>query len=221
MLKRCVSRIASLYVGASAWLVLTAQDVFAARGADPTHGAGDVVDLHAEGHPTGGGLPQLDTSTFPSQLFWLFVSFGIMYMIFSRRTLPEISGVLENRQNHIQGDLETAERLKGDAQKAQQTYEASLQNARDAASKALNDAQDAVKAKADKQAEAFREKLEQEVREMEKRLAGAKQSAMDDMNTIAAEIASEAAKRIVGINPDIEQAKTVVKSLNGSNAKAA
>src|SRR5690606_28063422 len=106
-MKRCVSRIASLYAGATVSLVLTAQDVFAARGVDVSHGAGDIVDLHAEGHPTGGGLPQLDVSTFPSQLFWLFVSFGIMYMIFSRRTLPEISGVLENRQSHIQGDLET------------------------------------------------------------------------------------------------------------------
>lgn len=224
MQKRCVNRIACISLaGACVFLAVAGgDDVLAATThAEMAHSAGNVAGMHEEGHPSGGGLPQLDATTFVSQLFWLLVSFTIMYMIFSRRSLPEISGVLENRKNHIQGDLETAERLKGEAQKAQQTYEASLQNARDMASRAMHDAQEAIKANANKQTEAFRKKLDNEINAMDKRLASAKQSAMDDMTTVAAEIASEAAKRIVGINPDIEDAKTVVKSLNGHNAKAA
>ena len=41
------------------------------------------------------------------------------------------------------------------------------------------------------------------------------------MNIIAAEIASAAAERIVGIATDISQAQTVVQSLNRKMSKAA
>ncbi len=178
-----------------------------------THGGG-----HGESTP---GLPQLDTATYPGQLFWLAVTFGILYLIFSKKSLPEISNVLENRQQHIQSDLETAERLRSDAERAQHTYEASLEKARAESAKALQEANDRIKAKADKQSDAFRKKSESDIQSLEKRLAKEKESVMDDMNTIAAEIASEAAKKIVGMKTDIEEAKTVVKALNAPKAKAA
>lgn len=176
----------------------------------------------AAGEHEGGGLPQLDASTFPSQLFWLAITFAILYLIFSRKSLPEISGVIENRKSHVESDLETAEKLKGEAEKAQHTYEASLQKARADAAGAMADVQEKIKAKSEEQVEAFRATSDKQVKALEKSLKTAKESAMDDMNTVAAEIASEAAKKIVGINADPEHAKTVVESLNGgANAKAA
>ena len=45
-------------------------------------------------------------------------------------------------------------------------------------------------------------------------LNDSKHQAMDDMNNIAAEIASAAAEKIVGLSTDLNQAKTVVQSLN-------
>lgn len=198
------------------------EDAFAAGSGD-AHGTAEGG--HAVGHDAGhaessGGLPQLDTSTYPSQLFWLAITFGILYFIFSKRSLPQISNVLENRQAHIQSDLETAEKLRADAEKAQEAYETSLETARTNSAKAMQEANAAIKAKADKQNEAFRKKSEKEIVELEKRLVKAKEEAMDEMNTIAAEVASAAAKKIVGIHPDIEQAKTVVKALNDGSTKA-
>ena len=78
-----------------------------------------------------------------------------------------------------------------------------------------------MKAKAEKQSQQFREKADKDIQELETRLQKAKEAAMDDMNTIAAEVAREAAKKIVGIQADLEDAKTLVKSLSGLNAKAA
>ncbi len=190
--------------------------VNAAFGADPAHG-GDASSHEAP----SSGLPQLDASTFPSQLFWLLVTFVILYAVFSKKSLPEISNVIENRQDHIQNELETADGLKSEAEAAQQAYEESLDNARTLATKALHDAQNKIKTKAEKQSNDFREKTDKDMQALEKRLVKAKTDAMDDMNMIAAEIASEAAQKIVGINPDIEQAKTAVKAINGTKAKAA
>lgn len=242
-----MKRFNTLCIGIAAWSVASIQTAFAETEAhDAVHAVEHAVEdmaVHAEeaveaaahavaeaAHHGGGhghegssaGLPQLDASTFPSQLFWLCVAFAILYFIFSKKSLPEISGVLENRQNHIQSDLETAEKLKSDAEAAHDTYEKGLQSARDEAAKTLNDVQEKIKAKAEKQADTFRQKTEKEILALEEKLFAAKENALDDMNTIAAEIASEAAKKIVGINPDIEQAKTVVKALNGNTkAKAA
>jgi len=194
-----------------------------AHGGDATVDAHGAADAHGGGHgESSAGLPQLDVSTFPGQLFWLAVTFGILFFIFSKKSLPEISSVLENRQQHIQSDLETAGKLRTDAEKAQQTYEAGLEKARTDAAKAVQEVNDKIKAKAEKQNEAFRKKSEEDIQGLEKRLAKAKEDAMDDMNTIAAEVASAAAKKIVGIHPDVEQAKAVVKSINVTKkAKAA
>ena len=61
-----------------------------------------------------GGLPQLDISTWPSQLFWLMVTFLIGYVIISRLVTPSISSVLENRSNKISSDIETAKEAQQD-----------------------------------------------------------------------------------------------------------
>ncbi len=232
-MKHCLYLISTFSAGFFCWAVFAVSTAFGADAghhgeasygdashADAAHGAAaHAVDGH---HDAGGsGLPQLDASTFPSQLFWLVVAFAVLYMIFSKKSLPDISNVLENRQNHIQSDLESAEKLKEEAEEAQHTYEKCLEDARSKSTKALQDVQDKMKEKAEKQNEAFREKADKDIQDLEKRLVKVKEDAMDDMNTIAAEVASEAAKKIVGINADIEQAKTVVKALNGTNAKAA
>lgn len=221
-MNRVCHYIAGFFLLAAAYTLLDASGIeaFAAAEAEPGHEG--VGTAHGDGHgESSAGLPQLDVSTYPSQLFWLAVTFGILYFIFSKKSLPEISNVLENRQQHIQSDLATAENLRNDAEKAQEAYEASLDAARAESAKALNEANARIKEKAEKQNDAFRKKSEADIHELEKRLNEAKEEAMDDMNTIAAEVASAAAEKIVGINPDIEHAKTVVRSLSGTNAKAA
>lgn len=191
------------------WAVFAVNTAFGAK----PHGDG-----HGDGHheASSSGLPQLDATTFPSQLFWLAVTFVLLYLIFSKKSLPEISGVLENRQQHIEDDLESAEKLKEEAEQAQRAYEESLTDAKEQATKALHDVQEKMKAKAEKQNNDFRAKAEKDIQGLEDRLNKAKEAAMDDMNTIAAEIASEAAKKIVGIDPDLEQAKTVVKAIKAA-----
>lgn len=227
-MKKCLYISSAFSAAFFCWAVFTVNTALGADALhdgegypDLTHGAGDLVDLNTHHDAGGGGLPQLDVSTYPSQLFWLAIAFALMYFIFSRKSLPEISSVLENRQQHIESDLSHADSLKKDAEKAQLAYESSLVEARAKAHEAMHDAQETIQAKADKQSEEFRARVEQDIQALERSLQKAKEAAMDDMNTIAAEVASEAAKKIVGINPDIEQAKTVVKSLNTPDTKAA
>ena len=65
--------------------------------------------VHAAEH--GGGLPQLDALTFPSQIFWLIVCFATLYYLLSKRALPRVGDILEARQERIAADLDRAAQL--------------------------------------------------------------------------------------------------------------
>jgi F-type H+-transporting ATPase subunit b len=200
----------AVILGTYCYFAMGISDVLAGKASHDTH--------HAEGGSVG--LPQLDVSTYPSQLFWLAVTFIFLYLVFSSRTLPEISNVLENRQEHIKNELYEAEKMKSEAEEVQKQYETNLEKAREEASGSLATMQEELRDKAEASYQKFLKKSEKDIKAKEKELANIKDEAMDEMNNIAAEVASEAAQKIVGINADLEQAKNVVKSLNGK-AKAA
>ena len=174
--------------------------------------------IELEEHHGSGGLPQFDMTTFPSQIFWLLIMFAFLYLFFSKKTLPEISSTLENRREQVKSDLDTAEKLRAEAEQAQHDYETGLIKAREESTKTMAKTQQKISEKAEKASNDYREKMEKEIATLEERLAKAQSDAMD---TIAAEVASEAAKKIVGISPDLKEAKTVVKSLNDNGRKAA
>ena len=198
------------------FILLSSHEVFA--GGD-VHGSSDYGDHHGDA-ASSAGLPQLDATTFPSQLFWLAIAFTVMYIIFNNRSLPDISNVIESRQEHIDDDLKSAEQLKTEAEEVQQSYEQGLETARLEASKIIDDLQESIKSKAEKQNADFRGQAEKDIKDLEKRLNKAKADSMDEMQTIAAELASEAAKKIVGISTDVEDAKSVVKAINNGTRKA-
>ena len=85
-------------------------------------------------------MPQLDISTFSSQIFWLVVSFTTLFLIVWRIGVPKISHVLETRQKRIDDNLLRAEELKREAEAALESYEASLTEARSQAQAILAEA---------------------------------------------------------------------------------
>ena len=75
------------------------------------------------------GLPQLNAPDMVPQLIWLALTFGILYFVLSRVTLPRIASVIEERSNRIQRDLDDAERFKGETDEALAAYEQALAEA--------------------------------------------------------------------------------------------
>ena len=78
----------------------------------------------AAGH--GGeavGMPQLDFSTWPNQIFWLLVTLAVIYFLLTRIALPRIGSVLADRKGAITSDLAAAEELKQKALKAEKYWE--------------------------------------------------------------------------------------------------
>ena len=103
--------------------------------------------------PAGGaGFPPFKTETFPSQIFWLVVTFAFLFLVLWRVAGPRINGVITSRRNLINADIAAADRARGDAEQASAAYQTALAGARARAQ--LN--AEIAKAKADTEAEAHR-----------------------------------------------------------------
>ena len=85
--------------------------------------------------PSKSGMPQLDFSTFPNQIFWLLVTLVVIYLVLSRVALPRIGGTLSARKGAITNDLAAAEELKQKAVAAEKAYNDALVAARAEAAK--------------------------------------------------------------------------------------
>ncbi|MDP3458317.1 MAG: ATPase, partial [Hyphomonas sp.] len=75
-------------------------------------------------------FPAFDPTWFASQLFWLAITFGLLYYLMARVIVPRIGGILEDRSDRIVGDLAEASRLKEESERVIETYEAELAEAR-------------------------------------------------------------------------------------------
>jgi F-type H+-transporting ATPase subunit b len=96
-----------------------------------------------------GGLPQLDFSTFPNQIFWLVVTLVAIYLVLSKIALPRIASVLAERQGTITNDIAAAEELKHKAAEAEEAYEKALADARAEAGRIAAETKAEVQAEVD------------------------------------------------------------------------
>ncbi|MGQ0527531.1 MAG: F0F1 ATP synthase subunit B family protein [Alphaproteobacteria bacterium] len=164
-------------------------------------------------HGEGGGLPQFDPSSYASQIFWLTIAFGVLYLVFSKKTLPSIGAVLQARESYIQGNLDSAQSLKDKTEAARQSYEAALKDSQAKAAGFYADVDKGIKQTTADKIQQFEARAAAEVEITEKEIEKASKDAMDSVQSIAAEIASMAAEKIVGISADIDQARTAVQKI--------
>ena len=77
-----------------------------------------------------GGFPPFDTTTFPSQIFWLVITFAFLFVVLWRVAGPRINGVITARRGAINSDIAAAQKARGDAEGASAAYQAALHTAR-------------------------------------------------------------------------------------------
>jgi len=78
-------------------------------------------------------MPQLDITTYSSQLFWLVVCFGILYLLLSRVAVPKITAALEKRTSIRDENLNKASAYREEAEELLRDYEEVLAEAREKA----------------------------------------------------------------------------------------
>ena len=77
-----------------------------------------------------GGMPQLNPEFWVSQIFWLIITFGILYVVLSKLILPKISANLETRKSQILENIEAAEKKREESEQKIEEYEKIVQTAK-------------------------------------------------------------------------------------------
>ena len=155
-------------------------------------------------------MPQLDLSTFPSQLFWLAVTFLLLYLLMSWVALPRVSAMIVARRARIEGDLERAAQMKAEAEAVIAAYERSLADARAQAQATLKQAMDRFGAEAAERQRKAAEALSVETSAAERRIAEAKTQALASLRAVAIDVARTATRRLVGTDVDESSAAAAV-----------
>ncbi len=153
--------------------------------------------------PQGAGFPPFKTETFPSQIFWLAVTFLFLFVVLWRVAGPRIAGVITTRRNQINDDIAEAQKHRGGAEAASAAYQTALAGAR---------------ARAQSLADSNRKSM---VDEVDRAKSAADATAKDDFAKAEARIAAsrgEARARVVEAARDA--AVAIVAHLTGENVSA-
>lgn len=161
----------------------------------------------------GGGMPQLDISTYLSQGFWLVLCFGLLFLVMSKVALPRVSEVLNLRDSKIRHDLETAEKLKSEAESLQAKIEENLASARAESQETLRRATE----KAAKYTASATEKTDKSINntlaEALENISQAKAKAIKDIDSAVASTASVIVRKLADIDVNESSVSLVAKKV--------
>jgi F-type H+-transporting ATPase subunit b len=157
-------------------------------------------------------MPQFDQAdTFVSQIFWLVVTFGVLYLVLRYALLPRIADVLESRQDRIAKDLEEAEKFKSESEEALKAYEAALASARSSAQETAAAAKAEAAKEAEKRSAELEAKLAGELKTAEARIQEVRSQAVSGIREIAQGTAQAITAKLVGVDVSSGDAEAAVK----------
>ncbi len=145
-----------------------------------------------------GGMPQLNPEFWISQIFWLIITFGILFIVLTKVILPKISNNLETRKSQILENIETADKQKVESQKKIDEYEKIILDSKLKAKSYFNEAREKILDDINKKRSALEKDLDKEISEVEKELSDLKNKSGEKINKIAAETSAELIKELIG-----------------------
>jgi F-type H+-transporting ATPase subunit b len=171
---------------------------------------------HTEAPGAKHAFPPFESQHFPSQVFWLAVTFILLYVLMSRIALPRIGSIFAARAKRISDDLAAANRFKEQSEAANTAYQKSLADARARAQGIAADTREQQAA----QAAATNKKLEAQLHEKlaaaEQSIAATRNAAMGNVGSIAAETAAAIVERLIGTAPATADVTAAVAEVSKS-----
>jgi F-type H+-transporting ATPase subunit b len=160
----------------------------------------------------GGGFPPFQKETFGSQLLWLAITFGALYLIVSKLALPRVGGIIADRRARIDGDLREAARMKEAADASIASYEKSLADARAKAQTIAAQTREKVAAEAEARRKNVEASLHAKLAAAEETIQATRTAAMSNVQGIAKDVAIAIVARLTGKAPTDEAAAAAVKA---------
>ena len=164
-----------------------------------------------------GGMPQLNPEFWVSQIFWLIITFGILYIVLSKFILPKISSNLELRKSQIQENIETAEKQREISEVKLKEYDEIILKSKLEAKNIFKNAREKIIKDINLKKETLDKQIDDEISNAEEEIKTLKKDATDKINKIAIETSSDLLKKLIGTEINNSSISAIVDDLSKKN----
>ncbi len=164
-----------------------------------------------------GGMPQLNTEFWISQIFWLIITFGALFIVLSKIILPKISNNLESRKSQILENIEKAEKQREESENKIKEFDKIILDTKIKAKNYLGEARQKILQDINKKKETLENEINKEIDLAEKEINELKKNAPDKINKIAIETSSDLLKQIIGVEVNKSSLTAIVEDLSKKN----
>jgi len=158
-----------------------------------------------------GGMPQLNPEFWVSQIVWLVLTFGILYIVLSKLILPKISGNLESRKSQILENIETAESQREESEKKVKEFEKIILDSKLEAKNYFNEARQKILEDINKKRIALEKDIDEEINAAEQEVDNLKINSNEKIKNIAVETSSELIKQLIGEEANSSSISAIVE----------
>ena len=164
-----------------------------------------------------GGMPQLNPEFWVSQIFWLIITFGILYVVLSKLILPKISSNLESRKLQISDNIEAADKQREESESKLREYDEIVSKSRSEAKGILNQTREKVLKDINAKKNLLEKQIDEEIKKAEKEIIKFKLEAPAKINKIAIDTSSELIQKLIGTEVNNSSISTIVEDLSRKN----
>ena len=161
-----------------------------------------------------GGMPQLNPEFWISQIFWLTLTFGILYIVLSKLILPKISDNLESRKSQILENIEAAEKQRQNSEEKLKEYEEIVSKSKMEAKNIFNQAREKALKDISAKKDVLDKQIDDEIGKAEQEIKELKKGAADKINKIAIETSSELIQKLIGAEVNNSSISAIVDDLS-------
>jgi len=156
-------------------------------------------------------MPQLDVTTYTSQLFWLFICFSFLYLTLKYQIIPKLEQIRQNRWNHIEGAQEEAELLKKNAITITKQCKTSIKKAKNIALEEIENINKKSKLQIDKERAEFIKKNIEKINNFKEKI---KKEELKAETMILKKINSLIINSVIKASKEAIDKNTIEKTLN-------
>ena len=163
------------------------------------------------------GMPQLNPEFWISQIFWLTIIFGSLYILLSKLILPKISNNLEARKSQIAENIEDAEKKREQSDQKLKEYDKIVGDARNEAKNIYKKAREKILRDINNKKEILEKEIDEEVKKAEDEILDLKKKAPNKINKIAIETSADLVKQIIGAEVNNSNISAIVEDISKKN----
>jgi len=175
--------------------------------------------FYKEAFASEEGMPQLNPEFWISQIFWLTLVFGTLYVLLANFILPKISNNLETRKSQIVENIGAAEKQREESDQKIKDYENIINEAKIESKNIFNQARKKILKDINTKKENLKKEIDEEIKKAEAEILDLKNKAPEKINKIAIETSADLIKQIIGVEVNNSNISAIVEDISKKNEK--